>query len=140
MLKVVLDTNQFVSSLLVKTGQPAQLIELWKNRAFVLITSAEILSEIRQTLSYSRIRKKYPITDKDIDALIALLRSEAVLVPGHISVSVIKEDPEDDKILACAIEGGSDYIVSGDHHLKRLGSYEGIPIVTVRHFLEIIGK
>lgn len=51
---------------------------------------------------------------------------------------VILEDPDDDKFLACAIDGGADYIVSGDHHLLDLGSYEGIPILRPATFLQIV--
>ena len=53
MLKVVLDTNVFVSSLLVKTGLPAQVLDTWRERSYLLIISPAIIAEIRATLSYS---------------------------------------------------------------------------------------
>jgi putative PIN family toxin of toxin-antitoxin system len=137
MLRVVLDTNQFVSSVLVRQGMPAQVIDAWRRREFLLITSPSIIAEIRATLHYPRIRRKYPITDEDVERLIALLEQDALVVPGETDVSsAIPADPTDDMVLACAIEGRADLIVSGDHHLLDLGEYQGIPILTAHAFLE----
>jgi predicted nucleic acid-binding protein len=60
MLRIVLDTNQFVSSVLVRHGLPAQVLDAWKQRQFILIVSPAIMAEIRSTLNYPRIRLKYP--------------------------------------------------------------------------------
>ena len=137
MLRVVLDTNQFVSSVLVRRGLPAQALDAWRRREFLLITSPSIIAEIRSTLSYPRIRRKYPITDIDVERLVTLLEQDALVVPGEIDVTgAIPADPTDDMVLACAIEGRADLVVSGDHHLIDLGAYQGIPIITARKFLE----
>ncbi len=136
MLRVVLDTNQFVSSVLVKQGLPAQVLDAWRRREFILITSPFIIAEIRSTLSYPRIRRKYPLTDEDVERLVALLEQDALVVPGEVEVTdAIPADPADDMVLACAVEGQADLIVSGDRHLLALGEYQGIPIVTAREFL-----
>ena len=137
MLKVVLDTNVFVSSLLVKTGLPAQVLDTWRERSYLLIISPAIIAEIRATLSYSRIRRKYAITDEDVEQLVTLLESDALLVPGEANVTgSIPKDPADEMILACAIDVEADVIVSGDRHLLRLGSYRSVLILTARQFLE----
>src|SRR5262245_1775216 len=91
-LKVVLDTNQFVSSLLVKQGLPARLLQAWRKGAFALVTSEAILQEIQRVLSYPRIRKKYNIHPKDIEALLELLEREAVVTSDSLRLNVIKED------------------------------------------------
>ena len=52
----------------------------------------------------------------------------------------VKEDPEDNKFIACAIEGKADYIVSGDGHLLNLKHYKGIQIVDANSFLKILRK
>jgi putative PIN family toxin of toxin-antitoxin system len=137
MLKVVLDTNVFVSSLLVKTGLPAQVLDTWRERRYLLIISPAIIAEIRVTLNYSRIRRKYGITDEDVEQLVTLLENDALLVPGEADVTgSIPEDPADEMILACAIDAEADVIVNGDHHLLGLGSYRSIPILTARQLLE----
>ncbi len=138
MLRVVLDTNQFVSSVLVRQGLPAQVLDAWRRREFLLITSPSIIAEIRSTLSYPRIRRKYALTDDDVERLVTLLEQDALVVPGEIDATgtTIPTDPADEMVLACAVEGQADLIVSGDHHLRDLGEYQGIPIVTAREFLE----
>jgi len=52
---------------------------------------------------------------------------------------VIAEDPDDDRVLECAVAGKADYIVSGDRHLLKLGSFEDIQIATVRQYLDMAG-
>jgi len=137
LLKVVLDTNVFVSSLLVKAGLPAQVLDTWRERRYLLIVSPAIIAEIRTTLSYPRIRRKYAITDEDVEQLVTLLEQDALLVSGDADVAgAIPEDPADEMVLACALEGQADVIVSGDRHLLDLGLYQSIPILTVRQFLE----
>jgi putative PIN family toxin of toxin-antitoxin system len=137
MLKVVLDTNVFVSSLLVKQGLPAQALDAWRDRRYLLVTSPAIISEIQATLTYPRIRRKYAITDQDVEGLRTLLEQDALLVSGHSQVAgAVPEDPADERVLACALDAGADLIVSGDRHLLDLDPYQGIPILTVRTFLE----
>jgi putative PIN family toxin of toxin-antitoxin system len=140
MLRVVLDTNIFVSSLLVKEGLPAQVLDAWRGRQYLLIISPSIIAEIRATLSYPRIRRKYGITDEDVEQLVTLLEQDALLVPAEANIAgSIPEDSADEVVLACAIDAQADVIVSGDCHLLKLGSYQAIPILTARQFLERLG-
>ena len=137
MLKVGIDTNVFVSSLLVESGLPAQILEAWRERRFLLIVSPAIIAEIRAVLCLPRIRRKYHITDEDVQKLVALLERDALVVPGGSDVTgAIPEDPADEMVLACALDAGAEMIVSGDRHLLDLGSYRSISILTARQFLE----
>jgi putative PIN family toxin of toxin-antitoxin system len=137
MLKVVLDTNIFVSSLLVQAGLPAQVLDTWRERQYLLIASPAIIAEIRATLNYPRIRRKYAITDEDVEQLVTLLERDALVVPGDANVAgAIPDDPADEIVLACAVDAQADVIVSGDRHLLELGSHRSIPILTARQFLE----
>ncbi len=139
MLRVVLDTNVFVSSLLVKTGQLAQVIDAWRERQYLLLVSPPIMAEIANTLSYPRNRRKYGITDRDVRDLLDLLEHEALVVPGIADASgAIPDDPDDESVLACAVDGEADIIVSGDQHLLTLQTYEGIRILTVRAFIDTL--
>jgi uncharacterized protein len=140
MLKVVLDTNIFVSSLLVKAGLPAQVLDAWRERQYLLVISPSIITEIRATLSYPRIRHKYGITDEDVKQLVTLLEQDALSVSGEANVAgSVPEDPADEMVLACAMDVQADVIVSGDCHLLELGSYRAIAILTARQFLERLG-
>lgn len=139
MLRVVCDTNLYVSSLLVRNGLPGQALAAWRAHRFTLVISPSILSEIVTTFEYPRIRRKYDITDKNVDDLITLLSQGAFIVPGTADVSdAALDDPDDEMILACAVDGAADIIVSGDRHLLSKGAYHQIPIVTVRRFLELL--
>jgi putative PIN family toxin of toxin-antitoxin system len=136
-LKVVLDTNVFVSSLLVKAGLPAQVLDAWRARRYLLIISPVIIAEVRATLEYPRIRLKYAISDGDVEALITLLERDALLVPGDADLAgAVPGDPADEMVLACAVQAKADLIVSGDRHLLDLGAYRSTPVLTARQFLE----
>lgn len=137
MLRVTLDTNVFVSSLLTPSGASAQVLDAWRKRRYLLITSPAILAEIQATLNYPHIRNKYFIKNDDIRHLTTLLEKDALLVPGEaVIVGITLADPKDLMVLACAVDGQADWIVTGDHHLLELGEYQGISILTIRQFLE----
>jgi putative PIN family toxin of toxin-antitoxin system len=136
-MRLVCDTSVLVSSVLVRSGVPAQLVNAWRIGRFALVASPSILHEVQHTLNYPRIRRKYFLTDADISGLIRLLQTEAVIVPGTADVSDSQvRDPKDQHVLACAVDGAADGIVSSDKDLLVLGSYRGIMIVPVRMALE----
>ena len=121
MLRAVLDTNLFVSSMLVRQGKPAQVLDAWRERSYLLVISPAVIAEIRSCLSYPRIRRKYPITDEEVGELIQLLENEALVVTGGATeAGAVPDDPDDELVLACAIDGIADFIVSGDRHLLDL--------------------
>ena len=137
MLRVVIDTNVIVSGILSRKGAPAELLNAWRERLFVLLSSPEIVTEVRTVVQYPRIRDKYHLSDDEIEQTITLLEHDAHFVAGDPSVAgSIPDDPKDEMFLACALDGQADLIVSGDHHLLDLESYRDIPIPTARQFLE----
>lgn len=95
------------------------------------------MAEIKAVLELPRIRKKYALTEYYVRQLLDLLEKDAVLVPGHSSVnSVIPQDPAAHMFLSCALDAGADVIVSGGRHLLNLKEFMGIPITTVKQFLD----
>jgi len=140
-LRVVLDTNVFVSGLLSKTGLPAKILDAWRAGQYLLIASPPIVAEIKRVLQAPRIKEKYFITDGDIEQLITLLEKEALIVPVHTDVkNAIPDDPSDEIFLACAVDAAADFIVSGDRHLLELSEYKDISIVTVHEFEEKLAR
>jgi uncharacterized protein len=141
MLKAVVDTNIFVSSLLSIKGRPAEILNLWRDALFILVTSPSIISEIKSVLQRPAIKKKYRISAELIDKLILLLEKDALLVPGLSNVSgAVPEDPSDEIFLSAALDAEAQFIVSGDRHLLDLGEFRGIPILTVQGFFELLKK
>ena len=59
-------------------------------------------------------------------------------VTPAVQLDIIKEDPPDNRILECAVAAGSDYLVTGDKDLLRLGRYDSIRILTVSEFLRLL--
>lgn len=138
MHKVVIDTNQFISGIISKNGASAKLIDAWRQYKYLLIISDNIIiGEIRRVLEYPHIKKKYHISNKDILSLLDLIKTEATVV-SNFTPDIIKNDPDDNKILGCAIMGNADYIISGDKHLLELKKHKNIKIITVNKFLELL--
>jgi putative PIN family toxin of toxin-antitoxin system len=137
MLRIAIDTNVIVSGILSRKGAPAELLNAWRERRFLMLTSPAVIAELRAVLQYPRIRKKYPLSNDDIEQTIMLLEHDALLVKGEANVAgSVPDDPKDEMFLACALDGTADVIVSGDHHLLDLESYRDIPIMTPRQFLD----
>lgn len=138
MFKVVIDANLFVSALISKKGNPARLLQLWSEWAFLVIISEQMLKEMQRVLQYPRIKNKYNLKDEQIAQAVDTIKKFAIILPDVIILDVVKEDPDDNKVLACALAAKADYIVSGDKALLSLGGFEDIPIVAVKDFLDII--
>jgi uncharacterized protein len=91
-------------------------------------------------LRYPKIARRHRWSEEQLQAFLDSLAHIAILTPGTLTLVVITEDPRDDRYLECAVEGEAAYIVSGDQLLVRLGTYQGIPILTPRAFLEVLQR
>ena len=138
MIRVVLDTNIIVSATILRKGHSAQVLDLWREEKIELAVSLPILEEMRKVLKRARIIKQQSMAQQDVKALIEGFRESGVLTSGRLDLEVVREDPEDDKFIICAVEAGADYIVSGDTHLLKLKEYQGIRIVPPREFLRLM--
>lgn len=134
-MRVVLDANQFVSAVLVPVGRPAQILQAWRAGHFELVLSPAILAEVRRVLLYPRLQRKHGWSEAQIDDFLAGITAAATLTPGMLSIQAVPDDPTDDKYIACALEAGASYVVSGDRHLTQLQSYQGVEIVTPAFFI-----
>ena len=131
-MRVVLDTNQHISAIIRPNGNPAQIVQLWRIGLIELAISPSMLEKFEIVVHRPRIQQRHNLSDTDIAEYLEVLKTFAVLVPGTIAVDAVPDDPDDNIIIACAIEAEADVIVSGDQHLLSLGSYQGIPIVIVK--------
>jgi putative PIN family toxin of toxin-antitoxin system len=134
-IRAVLDTNLLVSYLLTHRPPIATLIdEHLAQERFGLVTAAVLLEELDRVLRYPRLQRYYSEqTRTRYTALIAAL-SEVVELPE--SVPSICRDMDDDWVIACAVVGEADYIVSGDRDLLSLERVGEIPILSAARFLE----
>jgi predicted nucleic acid-binding protein len=75
------------------------------------------------------------VSDYDARVVRESLESAATLISQGERLDVVKQDPDDNRVIECALAGRAHFIVSGDRHLLGLNAYEGIPIVTIRQFM-----
>jgi putative PIN family toxin of toxin-antitoxin system len=129
-MRVVADTNVFISALMFG-GLPGQFFDLALRRRFTLITSKALLDELDE-----KLRGKFAVSERDALSIRRKLEDSASVVEADFELNAVPGDPDDNRVLECAVAGKAIFIVSGDRHLPRLGEYEGIAILTVRQFLE----
>ena len=140
MIKVVLDANIFVSAVLKSHSNPARVFQLAEEGKVTLISSKDILSEVRAVLLYPKLRKLHGRTPGQIDDLIRRATRVSFIVPGKTRIEAVKDDPKDNKYLSAAVEGKADFIVSGDHHLRDLKIFRGIRILDPSAFLTFMTR
>jgi putative PIN family toxin of toxin-antitoxin system len=129
-VRLVLDTNILVSGLLSAKGPPGTLVRAWLDHAFELVTSREQIAELRRVLAYAKLRP-YIHADQ-AQHFVENIEVLAVLV-GNLPKIKVSRDPDDNVILATAVAGEVDAVVSGDKAgMVELGAVEGIPILTAR--------
>jgi putative PIN family toxin of toxin-antitoxin system len=131
-LRVTADTNILVSGLNFRGGKPFQLLQLARAGKINLTISEPILAEVEDVLA-----RKFAWPREDIAEARRRLQQMARTVTPAVELDVIKEDPPDNRILECAVSAGSDYIVTGDKDLLRLGRYDAIRILSVADFLDL---
>jgi putative PIN family toxin of toxin-antitoxin system len=138
MVRVVFDTNVFVSAFIQPKSPPGRLLaRLIQGDKFELVLSTAILDEVGRALRYPKVRKRIKLDDDDLDLRVAMLGILSTIVSvSSRTVTGVSRDPDDDAILAAAVEGCADYIVTGDQDLLTIGDYQGIRIVTPRAFLQ----
>jgi len=141
-LKVSVDTNQFFSAAILKRGHPYLLVEAWRRDRFQLIVGNCQRQEIERALRKPETLLKYGVTDAEREDILGAIDERALPVTPLESIPLAVRDPKDELILAAALGGGADYLVTGDADLlvldgdPRLGS---LRIVTARAFLDILG-
>ena len=134
-MRILLDTNIIVAGFLSPTGPPGVLLLAWLQGRFRLVTSQAQLDELARVLTYDRIRERiHPVQAREFVENVEVL---GVLV-SDLPVLELSPDPPDNVILATAVAGEAELIVSGDKgHVLELREVEGIPVVTatdaVRH-------
>jgi uncharacterized protein len=102
-----------------------------------MISTDEMINELKEVISRPKFATRLALIGETADSLLEndYRTLVEVVEPAHIQ-PVIADDPDDDILIACALGGAADYIVSGDHHLLDLGQYQTIRIWSINRFLE----
>ena len=132
-MRLVIDTNVLISALLAATSLPAQLVVLWRAGRFDLLTTAGQLDELMRVTRYPKIRER--LAPAVAGRLVNDLRALAVTL-DRLPVVEVSADPDDNYLLALAMAGAADFLVTGDKRdLLGLSVHQGTRIVTTRDFL-----
>ena len=131
MIRVVLDTNILISAILFG-GKPRQVLERVIRGEIRLCMSEAILEELKGVLR----RSKFSYSIEAIQVILTELISLSDFVNPSKTIRVVPEDPDDNRILECAVEAKANYIITGDLHLLRLSRYQDIEVLNAGAFLE----
>ena len=129
-MRIVADTNVIVSAIIFG-GIPQRVLDLAAAGIVMLCYSAAIQEEVERVLE-----QKFGWKSNDVHQRVRFLLSWGIRVQPEVSLAVIQDDPDDNRILECAVAANAQTIVSGDRHLLRLVSFRGIQIQTPRQFLD----
>ncbi len=122
-MKVVLDTNIFISAFL-KGALSEEIVRLCEKG----IINNHISQEITEEIS-TKLDQKFKTKEKDIKEFINLINSFSKIVSPKDEVTSDLVDPDDNKILGCAVEARADLIITMDHHLLKLKKFKSVSII-----------
>jgi len=129
--RYVFDTNVIISALLFEQSKPAQAFYAALDRGDILL-SQPVLKELNEVLAREKL-KPYLLLQERVQFITGLV-SEALFIDIKENIRVCR-DPEDDKFLELAVNGGAACIISGDEDLLILNPFRNIPIIKPEEFL-----
>lgn len=133
-MRVVVDTNVFVSSFFNPEGAPRGIIDLWKKGQLVLCVTEEILEEYIEVLARLGLSG-----ESELEELLELFkRKESIIFTKSTQkLYVVEADPDDNKFIECAAEVQASCIVSGDKHLTEMKKFRDIIIIPPAEFINL---
>ena len=136
-MRVVLDTNLLLSALISSGSVPDQVYRAWEDGVFDLLTSEWQLEELRRASWYPKLRRY--IKPHETEVMVGGLRLGALVLTELPEVDVAP-DPDDNPLIATALAGEADYLVTGDKSILGLERLENARILTARSFLDEVIK
>ena len=131
MIKVVVDTNVFVSSFF--GGNPRKIIDLWKTGTITLCLTRAIVDEYVVVLERLGLRNEH-----ELEELLQLFAQDfyVLFTATTPKLNIVRDDPDDNKFIECGVALKSGYIISGVSHLTSIQDYMGIKIQSPKQFLD----
>lgn len=130
MIRVVLDTNVFVSSFF--GGNPRKVVDLWKMGRITLCLSKPVIEE------YVEVLRRLGLQDeREMEELLGLFARgfHSIFTARTPEIAVVQNDPDDNKFIECAVALSANYVVSGDADLAAVREYMGIRVLSPSDFL-----
>ncbi|MBS3099286.1 putative toxin-antitoxin system toxin component, PIN family [Candidatus Pacearchaeota archaeon] len=136
MMRIVADTNIFISGIFWEGNFSSKVISLWRNRKIDLISSVPIIEELVSNLKGFKIK----MDEETVQEWENMILENAVLVEPEEKIDIVKDDSDDNKFIEAAVTGKASYIVTQDNHLLKIKEFRGIKILTPKEFLNEINK
>jgi len=131
-IRVTADSNIYISALHFG-GPPDEFLDLARIGSIELTISDDILAEVTRVL-----RDKFGWSREALSMAQARIADFTIRVTPTQKLDAVREDPDDNCILECAVEGKSEYLVTRDHHLLKLKSFRGTQMIKVVDFLDVV--
>jgi putative PIN family toxin of toxin-antitoxin system len=131
-VRVTADSNIYISALHFG-GPPDKFLDLARTGIIALTISDDILAEVTRVL-----RDKFGWSKEALSMAQARIADFTIKVAPAQKLDAVREDPADNRILECAVEGKSEYLVTRDHHLLKLKSFRGTQMIKVADFLDVV--
>ena len=132
MIRVTADSNIYISALHFG-GPPNEFLDLARTGVIELTISDDILAEVTRVL-----RDKFGWSSEALSMALARIADFSIRLAPTQKLDAVREDPADNRILECAVEGKSEYLVTRDHHLLKLKSFGGTQMIKVADLLEVV--
>lgn len=123
-MAVTFDTNVLLSATLWDGSVAQKLLFDLIRQDVKIYSTPEILSEYQEIL-----KRDFDFSDNDVDEIMEKIMGFVTLVSPTVKVDVVKDDPDDNSIIECALESNSKYIITYDKHLLNFKEYQGIRII-----------
>ncbi|MDZ4766759.1 MAG: putative toxin-antitoxin system toxin component, PIN family [Chloroflexota bacterium] len=132
-LCIVFDTNIIISGTLW-SGAPRKALESAKTGVVQSIFSESLLDELKQVVERAKFKKQRELLNLTPEQIVSNFLAYTEIIEPTEQIPIAR-DVDDDAVLACALGGKADGIVTGDSDLLVLKIYETIPIWNVSEYL-----
>ncbi len=134
-IRVVLDTNIFISGIFWEGNYCSQIIDAWQAGKIVLVSSLEMVQEFLETIRDFKIE----MPEAMIQEWQHMIIENSVMVIPTEKLDVVKNDPKDNKFFEAAVAGKADYIVSQDKkHVLSIPDFRGIKTIHPEELVKLI--
>jgi len=135
-MRIVLDTNVFVSYLFSRKNSPIyQIWQLWQKGEIIICYTPKTLAELTRVLLSEKINRLTDYSVDEIKQYLRIIARHGLKFNINKIPKIIKKDPSDDKFLALAVKAQVNYIVTGDKHLLAIKKYQNVLILTPKEFI-----
>lgn len=137
MLRVVFDTNTIVSAIFWRAA-PYQALQAVRHNRVIFLSTESLIAELADVLLREKFTARLQALHTTPERLLSDFRAVVEWVEPAVIPADAVDDPDDLAVLACAVGGQADYVITGDNDLLRLNLYRNIPIWTARQFCDYL--